>query len=195
MFSGKGKTTPLFVRFSTVVHQAGSPETYRDPRGFAVKFYTEEGNYDLVGNNLPVFFIRDAIKFPDMVHAFKPSMKKQSFGYINYQLSVNRPEVKEDAKFKYSVSKFTNVETTQAKIPKANDFKQAGELYRSFSKKDQDNLISNLSAALKQVGNQQTVATMIFYFYQADRDYGMRLAKSLNLSREELEKVLINTHK
>lgn len=73
MFSAKGKKTPLFVRFSTVVHQAGSPETYRDPRGFAVKFYTEEGNYDLVGNNLPVFFIRDAIKFPDMVHAFKPS--------------------------------------------------------------------------------------------------------------------------
>lgn len=123
------------------------------------------------------------------------SMKKQSFGDINYQPSVNRPEVKEDAKFKYSVSKFTNVETTQAKISKANDFKQAGELYRSFSKKDQDNLISNLSAALKQVGNQQTVATMIFYFYQADRDYGMRLAKSLNLSREELEKVLVNTHK
>ncbi len=67
------KKTPLFVRFSTVTHQQGSPETYRDPRGFAVKFYTEQGNYDLVGNNLPVFFIRDAIKFPDMVHAFKPS--------------------------------------------------------------------------------------------------------------------------
>jgi catalase len=71
--SKAGKTTPLMVRFSTVTHQQGSPETYRDPRGFAVKFYTEQGNYDLVGNNLPVFFIRDAIKFPDMVHAFKPS--------------------------------------------------------------------------------------------------------------------------
>lgn len=71
--STAGKKTPLFVRFSTVTHQQGSPETYRDPRGFAVKFYTEQGNYDLVGNNLPVFFIRDAIKFPDMVHAFKPS--------------------------------------------------------------------------------------------------------------------------
>ena len=68
-----GKKTPLFVRFSTVTHQQGSPETYRDPRGFAVKFYTQQGNYDLVGNNLPVFFIRDAIKFPDMVHAFHPS--------------------------------------------------------------------------------------------------------------------------
>ncbi len=65
--------TPVFVRFSTVVGARGSADSARDPRGFAVKFYTEEGNYDLVGNNLPVFFIRDAIKFPDMVHAFKPA--------------------------------------------------------------------------------------------------------------------------
>jgi len=69
----KNKSTPVFVRFSTVVHSKGSPETLRDPRGFATKFYTDEGNWDLVGNNLPVFFIRDAIKFPDMVHSLKPS--------------------------------------------------------------------------------------------------------------------------
>ncbi|MBL4616930.1 MAG: catalase [Robiginitomaculum sp.] len=69
----KGKTTPVFVRISTVIHSKGSPETLRDPRGFATKFYTDEGNWDLVGNNLPVFFIRDAIKFPDMVHSLKPS--------------------------------------------------------------------------------------------------------------------------
>ena len=68
-----GKKTPVFVRFSTVVHPSGSPETFRDPRGFATKFYTDEGNYDIVGNNLPVFFIRDAMKFPDMVHSLKPS--------------------------------------------------------------------------------------------------------------------------
>jgi catalase len=67
------KKTPVFVRFSTVVGARGSADTARDPRGFAVKFYTQDGNYDLVGNNLPVFFIRDAIKFPDMVHAFKPA--------------------------------------------------------------------------------------------------------------------------
>ena len=73
VFSQKGKTTPVLVRFSTVVHSKGSPETLRDPRGFATKFYTQEGNWDLVGNNLPVFFIRDAIKFPDMVHSLKPS--------------------------------------------------------------------------------------------------------------------------
>ena len=64
--------TPVFVRFSTVVGSRGSADTVRDVRGFAVKFYTEEGNYDLVGNNMPVFFIQDAVKFPDLVHAIKP---------------------------------------------------------------------------------------------------------------------------
>jgi catalase len=73
VFANAGKKTPTFVRFSTVVHGAGSPETARDPRGFAVKFYTDQGNWDLVGNNLDVFFIRDAMKFPDMVHSLKPS--------------------------------------------------------------------------------------------------------------------------
>jgi catalase len=72
VFSGKGKRTPVFVRFSSVIHGGHSPETLRDPRGFSVKFYTEDGNWDLVGNNLQQFFIRDAMKFPDMVHALKP---------------------------------------------------------------------------------------------------------------------------
>ena len=73
LFERRGKRTPVFVRFSSVIHSKGSPEGLRDPRGFATKFYTDEGNWDLVGNNLPVFFIRDAIKFPDMVHSLKPS--------------------------------------------------------------------------------------------------------------------------
>ncbi|KZR57698.1 catalase [Pseudobacillus badius] len=64
--------TPVFVRFSTVAGSRGSADSVRDVRGFAAKFYTEEGNYDLVGNNIPVFFIQDAIKFPDLVHSFKP---------------------------------------------------------------------------------------------------------------------------
>ncbi|MDH6592534.1 catalase [Variovorax sp. TBS-050B] len=64
--------TPVFVRFSTVAGSRGSADTVRDVRGFAVKFYTREGNYDLVGNNIPVFFIQDAMKFPDLVHALKP---------------------------------------------------------------------------------------------------------------------------
>ncbi|WP_228014478.1 catalase [Fortiea sp. LEGE XX443] len=72
-FQKADKKTPVFVRFSSVIHPQGSPETLRDPRGFATKFYTDQGNWDLVGNNLPVFFIRDAIKFPDMVHSLKPS--------------------------------------------------------------------------------------------------------------------------
>ncbi len=66
-----GKKTDVFVRFSTVGGEKGSPDSARDPRGFAVKFYTEEGNYDMVGNNTPTFFIRDAIKFPDFIHTQK----------------------------------------------------------------------------------------------------------------------------
>ena len=71
-FATAGKTTPVFVRFSTVAGERGSKDTARDVRGFAVKFYTDEGNWDLVGNNMPVFFIQDAMKFPDLVHAVKP---------------------------------------------------------------------------------------------------------------------------
>jgi catalase len=69
--SKKGKKTEVFIRFSTVAGERGSADTVRDPRGFAVKFYTEEGNYDLVGNDTPIFFIRDPLKFPDFIHSQK----------------------------------------------------------------------------------------------------------------------------
>lgn len=72
LFQERGKRTDVAVRFSTVIGGRDSSEAARDPRGFAVKFYTEDGNWDLVGNNLAVFFIRDAIKFPDVIHALKP---------------------------------------------------------------------------------------------------------------------------
>ena len=71
IFNKVGNKTPLFVRFSTVAGNLGSTDMARDVRGFAVKFYTQEGNWDLVGNNIPVFFIQDAIKFPDLIHAAK----------------------------------------------------------------------------------------------------------------------------
>ena len=76
-FQGAGKITPVFVRFSTVAGERGSKDTARDVRGFAIKFYTDEGNWDLVGNNIPVFFIQDSIKFPDLVHAVKPEPHNQ----------------------------------------------------------------------------------------------------------------------
>lgn len=72
LFQTAGKKTPLAIRFSTVIGGRDSSEVARDPRGFAVKFYTEDGNWDLVGNNLAIFFIRDAIKFPDVIHSLKP---------------------------------------------------------------------------------------------------------------------------
>lgn len=76
-FREAGKRTPVFVRFSTVIGERGSTDTARDVRGFAVKFYTDEGVWDLVGNNIPVFFIQDAMKFPDLVHAAKPEPHHQ----------------------------------------------------------------------------------------------------------------------
>ena len=72
LFATKGKRTPVFQRFSTVAGSRGSADTPRDVRGFAIKFYTDDGVWDLVGNNIPIFFIQDAIKFPDLIHAVKP---------------------------------------------------------------------------------------------------------------------------
>lgn len=71
IFAEVGKTTPMVVRFSTVAGERGSADTVRDPRGFAMKFYTEEGNWDLVANNTPIFFHRDPILFPSFIHALK----------------------------------------------------------------------------------------------------------------------------
>ena len=80
IFQRKGEKTNVFARFSTVAGNKGSPDLARDVRGFAVKFYTKEGNWDLVGNNIPVFFIQDAIKFPDLIHAAKPAPACQCAG-------------------------------------------------------------------------------------------------------------------
>ena len=77
MFSAKGKETPVFLRFSTVTGSRGSADTARDPRGFSVKFYTDQGVWDFIGNNMPVFFIQDAIKFPDLIHAVKPEANNE----------------------------------------------------------------------------------------------------------------------
>ncbi len=77
IFQRVGEKTPLFTRFSTVAGSKGSPDVPRDVRGFAVKFYTKEGNWDLVGNNIPIFFIQDAIKFPDLIHAVKPEPDRE----------------------------------------------------------------------------------------------------------------------
>ncbi len=79
-----GKKTDIFVRFSIVNTERGGPDTDRDPRGFSVKFYTEEGNYDIVANNTPVFFIRDAIKFPDFIHSQKRNPKNNLHDYDMY---------------------------------------------------------------------------------------------------------------
>ena len=77
IFQRAGEKTPAFVRFSTVAGSKGSMDLARDVRGFAVKLYTKEGNWDIVGNNIPVFFIQDAIKFPDIIHSVKPEPDRE----------------------------------------------------------------------------------------------------------------------
>jgi catalase len=103
LLGAKERKTPVFLRFSTVIHPNGSPENLRDPRGFAVKFYTQEGNWDLVGNNLPVFFIRDAMKFPDMVHSLKPSpISNQQDPNRFFDFFSHQPESTQMLTFVYS---------------------------------------------------------------------------------------------
>jgi catalase len=103
LFQEKGKQTPVFVRFSTVGHGGHSPETLRDPRGFAVKFYTEDGNWDLVGNNLKIFFIRDALKFPDLIHSQKPDpITNIQSGERIFDFICNSPEATHMATFLFS---------------------------------------------------------------------------------------------
>lgn len=103
LFQEKGKRTPVFVRFSTVGHGGHSPETLRDPRGFAVKFYTEDGNWDLVGNNLKIFFIRDAVKFPDLIHSQKPDpVTNIQSGERIFDFIANTPEATHMATFLFS---------------------------------------------------------------------------------------------
>ena len=103
LFNKPGKETPVFVRFSTVGHGGHSPETLRDPRGFAVKFYTEDGNWDLVGNNLKVFFIRDALKFPDLIHSQKPDpVHNRQTGERIFDFICNTPEAMHMVSFLFS---------------------------------------------------------------------------------------------
>ncbi len=103
LFQEKGKQTPVFVRFSTVGHGGHSPETLRDPRGFAVKFYTEDGNWDLVGNNLKIFFIRDALKFPDLIHSQKPDpITNRQSGERIFDFICNTPEAMHMTTFLFS---------------------------------------------------------------------------------------------
>ncbi|ALW84877.1 catalase [Hymenobacter sedentarius] len=103
LFNTPGKETPVFVRFSTVGHGGHSPETLRDPRGFAVKFYTEDGNWDLVGNNLKVFFIRDALKFPDLIHSQKPDpVTNRQSGERIFDFICNTPEAMHMVSFLFS---------------------------------------------------------------------------------------------
>ena len=152
--------------------------------------YADTQRHRLTGNHqqIPVNASKNAVKTYNQDGYM--SLREQK-GDVNYQPSTNLPAVKEDTKFKYSKSVFpAGTTTAQAKIDKENNFKQAGDLYKSFSKQDKDNLIKNLGGALGAVKNKTIVAKMISHFYQADREFGMRLAEAVKMDRKELESLL-----
>jgi catalase len=113
---------------------------------------------------------------------------RKKTGDINFQPNTDESLPKDDASFKYAQNTMSSATTAQQKISKPNDFKQAGEFYRSLDEKGKNNLISNLSGDLAVVENKAVVRKMVGYFYMADADYGKRLAAKLNITREDVEK-------
>jgi catalase len=150
--------------------------------------YFDTQRYRIGGNfqQLPV----NAPKVPTATNnqdgAF--AMRKTN-GDINYQPSATQNGFTDNGNYKYPTSTFDNVTTVRQKISKPNDFKQAGEFYRSLSEKEKQDLITNLSDDLKVVTNKNVARKMVGYFYMADADYGKRLAKELNFTREEVEQL------
>jgi catalase len=148
--------------------------------------YTDTQRHRIGGNfqQLPINAPKVAVNTYNQDGAFSNRHKTSD---VNYQPSVAADALTDNAQYKYSVSKFTNVTTVQQKITKPNDFKQAGDFYRSLSETDKASLIKNLSGDLATVKNKDVARKMVGYFYLADADYGTRLAKALNFSREEVE--------
>jgi catalase len=111
---------------------------------------------------------------------------------INFQPNTDEQGYKDDNNYRYSRSSFNSATTIQQKITKPNDFKQAGDFYRSLDEKNKNNLINNLYGDLSVVENKAVLCKMVAYFYMADSDYGKRLAAKLKLSREEVESSMRN---
>jgi len=167
LFAKAGNTCEMFARFSTVAGESGSADTARDPRGFSLKFYTEEGNRDLVGNNTPVFFVRDALKFSDFI-------QPNGFGGPVQDPGLREPPLR--------LHGDAGAFDPRAEPGEGDDFSQAGDLYRPMSEDQKGQLVGNLVAPLKTVPRiiQQR---QIALFSRADADYGSRVAAALEIVR------------
>jgi len=123
------------------------------------------------------------------------SSRKKGKVDVNYQPSVQEGALTDNPKYKYTPTTYKEATTTQGKITKPNDFGQAGDYYRALPEAQKINLVKNLTANLSKVKNKEIVYKMIYHFYMADKDYGMRLAKSLNIDRNEVESFIMKTQK
>jgi catalase len=149
-----GKRTPVFLRFSTVAREQGYPDTVRDPRGFAIKFYTEEGNYDHVGNNTPVFFVRDPSKFQDFIHSQKRLPDTVEAGELG----------------RYAYEKHAE----------DDDFGQPGTLYREvMSDTDRQHLVTNIAGHASDEVSDEMQLRVIAYWTKVDPELGARVAAAL----------------
>ncbi|MEU3254281.1 catalase [Streptomyces sp. NPDC006997] len=215
LFQERGKRTDVAVRFSTVIGGRDSSEAARDPRGFAVKFYTEDGNWDLVGNNLGVFFIRDAIKFPDVIHALKPDpvtfeqQPRRIFDFMSQtpeslHMLVNlfsprgipadyrhyEPSVLgglREARYPTHDEQGPEIRgrVTRKRIPRANDYQQAGQRYLLMEQWERDDLVHNFVTLLAQC-DRPVRERMVWHFLLVENDLGLRVGEGLGIGPEDV---------
>jgi len=151
-----GKKTEAFLRLSTVAGERRAADAERDVRGFALRFYTEQGNWGIVGNNTPVFFIRDGLKFPDFIHTQKRH-PRTNLG---------------------NVDRYSHRDGN-------DDYRQAGDLFRLMSSLQKEQLFENIRAAMDGVP-VEIVKRQVAHFYRADPDYGVGVAKRMGLAASDL---------
>jgi catalase len=208
LFSKVGKSCETFARFSTVAGEMGSPDTARDPRGFALKFYTEDGNWDMLGNNTPVFFIRDPQTgmrdntmqwdywslSPESLHQVTtlfsdrgiPATLRNMNGYSSHTYSLwneagERYWVKWHFKTVQGIRNMPAEEATRVAGEDLDyDYTQAGNLYRLMSAQEKARLVANLVGAMKGVPREIQMR-QIRHFTKADPAYGEGVARGLSI--------------
>jgi catalase len=164
--------TPVFVRFSTVAGGAGSVDLPRDVRGFAVKFYTQEGNFDLVGNNIPVFFIQDAIKFPDLIHAVKMEADR---GY---------PQAATAHDTFWDFVSLTKVRLYAEYFK--DHYSQARLFYRSVTPQERKHMAMALTFELSKVEIPEIRKKMLGHLNVIDEKLGSKVADGLGMTGEAI---------